>query len=49
VGPQKYIPNYPAHTATGVKFGTGTRDDFKPKFFTPAPNNYTLEGDFDRA
>lgn len=49
VGPQKYQPNHPAHTTTGIKFGTGTRDDLKQKFFTPAPNNYTLKGDFENA
>ncbi len=29
VGPQKYDPNVPAHTSTGVRFGTSTRDDYK--------------------
>lgn len=38
VGPQKYEPAFPAHTSTGVRFGTSTRDDFQQKFFTPGPD-----------
>lgn len=49
VGPQKYEPYNPAHTSTNVKFGTGTRDGLKQKFFTPAPNNYIMRSDFDTA
>jgi hypothetical protein len=49
VGPQKYDPQYPAFASLSAKFGSGTRDDLKQKFFTPAPNNYTIKGDFDKA
>ena len=40
---------YPAHTSIGAKFGTGTREGFKQKFFTPAPNNYNIKSDFESA
>lgn len=49
VGPQKYNPNYPSHVSKGPKIGSSTRDDLKQKFFTPAPNNYTLKNDFEMA
>ena len=46
VGPQRYDPQYPAHTSVGAKFGTGVRDGMTQKFFTPAPNNYNIKSDF---
>lgn len=41
-------PQHPAFTNKSVKFGTGTRDDQKLKFITPAPNNYLIKGDFEK-
>jgi hypothetical protein len=49
VGPQRYNPVNPTHTSNGVVIGSGTRDGLKQKFFTPAPNAYSLKTDFEKA
>ncbi len=49
MGPQRYEPQYPTHTQTGVKIGTGTREDPQPSnYFAPAPTTYELLGQFEK-
>jgi hypothetical protein len=49
VGPEKYDPHNPTFVAPSIKFGTGTREGLKQKFFTPAPSNYLIKSDFEKA
>ena len=46
---QRKQPKFNANTGISAKFGTAQRDGLKSKFQTPAPNSYTMKGDFEKA
>lgn len=48
VGPQSYNPTKPQEPKKGMRFGTAERvDEATQKQFTPAPDRYNIQGDFD--